>query len=129
MIVPPDYARAAPRGVPRAASRRGGGRSATRASRSWRCAPTASASPPSSRSTRIDVGDTPVFTAHVRDISERKAIDRLKDELVSTVSHELRTPLASMRGFVELMLEREYPPEEQQEFLGIVDRRSSGSAS
>ncbi|HVH06237.1 MAG TPA: PAS domain S-box protein, partial [Myxococcota bacterium] len=71
---------------------------------------------------RIDVGRHPVFTAHVRDITERKAIDRLKDELVSTVSHELRTPLASIRGFVELMLMREYPQDERREFLGIVDQ-------
>jgi PAS domain S-box-containing protein len=71
---------------------------------------------------RIDVGRHPVFTAHVRDITERKALDRLKDELVSTVSHELRTPLASIRGFVELLLMRDYPPDERREFLGIVDQ-------
>jgi PAS domain S-box-containing protein len=71
---------------------------------------------------RIDVGRHPVFTAHVRDVTERKAIDRLKDELVSTVSHELRTPLASIRGFVELMLMRDYGPEERREFLQILDQ-------
>jgi PAS domain S-box-containing protein len=71
---------------------------------------------------RIDVGRHPVFTAHVRDITERKEVDKLKDELVSTVSHELRTPLASIRGFVELMRLREYEPEERQEFLEILDK-------
>jgi len=71
---------------------------------------------------RIDVGRHPVFTAHVRDITERKAIDRLKDELVSTVSHELRTPLASIRGFVELMLMREFPAEERRKFLEILQK-------
>ena len=71
---------------------------------------------------RIDVGRHPVFTAHVRDVTERKAIDRLKDELVSTVSHELRTPLASIRGFVELLLMRDYPAEERREFLEIVQQ-------
>jgi PAS domain S-box-containing protein len=71
--------------------------------------------------TSIHVGDTPSFTAYLRDISSRKELDRLKDELVSTVSHELRTPLTSMRGFVELLLEREFAPEEQRQFLGIVD--------
>jgi len=71
---------------------------------------------------RIDVGRHPVFTAHVRDVTERKALDRLKDELVSTVSHELRTPLASIRGFVELLLMRDYPPEERREFLEIVEQ-------
>ena len=71
--------------------------------------------------TSIHVGDAPIFTAYLRDITERKELDRLKDELVSTVSHELRTPLTSMRGFVELLLEREFPPEEQRQFLEIVD--------
>ena len=32
------------------------------------------------------------------DISERKRIERMKNEFVSTVSHELRTPLTSIRG-------------------------------
>lgn len=46
--------------------------------------------------------------------------ERLKDELVSIVSHELRTPLTSLRGFAELMLKREFPPEKQREFISIV---------
>jgi PAS domain S-box-containing protein len=39
----------------------------------------------------------------VRDISERKEVDRLKTEFVSVVSHELRTPLTSIRGSLGLM--------------------------
>ena len=38
-----------------------------------------------------------------RDISERYALDRMKDEFVSTVSHELRTPLTSIRGALGLL--------------------------
>ena len=38
------------------------------------------------------------------DISERKRMDRLKDEFVSTVSHELRTPLTSISGSLGLLL-------------------------
>ena len=38
-----------------------------------------------------------------RDISQRFALDRLKDEFVSTVSHELRTPLTSIRGALGLL--------------------------
>lgn len=33
-----------------------------------------------------------------KDISERREVERVKDELTSVVSHELRTPLASIRG-------------------------------
>jgi CheY-like chemotaxis protein/anti-sigma regulatory factor (Ser/Thr protein kinase) len=38
-----------------------------------------------------------------RDISERRAVQRLKDEFVSLVSHELRTPLTSIRGALGLL--------------------------
>jgi PAS domain S-box-containing protein len=38
-----------------------------------------------------------------RDITELKAIDKLKSEFVSTVSHELRTPLTAIRGALGLL--------------------------
>jgi len=44
-----------------------------------------------------------IFVAIVRDITERRKIDRLKNEFVSTVSHELRTPLTSIRGSLGLV--------------------------
>lgn len=55
-----------------------------------------------------------------RDITQRKELERIKDELISTVSHELRTPLASLRGFAELMLKRNFSPEKQQELLSVI---------
>lgn len=39
----------------------------------------------------------------VEDISERKRIDRMKNEFISTVSHELRTPLTSINGALGLL--------------------------
>ncbi|MDR3676761.1 MAG: PAS domain S-box protein, partial [Acidobacteriota bacterium] len=38
-----------------------------------------------------------------RDITARRGIERMKDELVSVVSHELRTPLTSIRGALGLL--------------------------
>jgi signal transduction histidine kinase/CheY-like chemotaxis protein len=37
------------------------------------------------------------------ELSQRSALDSLKDEFVSTVSHELRTPLTSIRGSLGLL--------------------------
>lgn len=43
------------------------------------------------------------FIAVIRDISERKRIEKMKNEFVSTVSHELRTPLTSIAGALGLI--------------------------
>lgn len=47
--------------------------------------------------------DQTYFTLLIRDISERKRIEKLKNEFVSTVSHELRTPLTAIRGALGLV--------------------------
>jgi signal transduction histidine kinase/Na+/proline symporter len=54
-----------------------------------------------------------------------KALDRLKDDFVSTVSHELRTPLTSIRAFTEILLNNPDVEEKQRsEFLNIVVKES-----
>lgn len=40
------------------------------------------------------------FNAFIRDITQRKKLEHMKDEFLSTVSHELRTPLAIVKGAV-----------------------------
>ncbi|WP_299811879.1 CHASE domain-containing protein [uncultured Roseibium sp.] len=40
----------------------------------------------------------------LQNISERKKLDRMKDEFISTVSHELRTPLTSIQGSLGLLM-------------------------
>jgi len=44
-----------------------------------------------------------VYICTLRDISDRKRVERLKSEFVSTVSHELRTPLTSIAGALGLL--------------------------
>jgi PAS domain S-box-containing protein len=52
---------------------------------------------------RIVVSGQDEVLAIVRDITERKKAERLKNEFVSIVSHELRTPLTSIRGSLGLI--------------------------
>jgi PAS domain S-box-containing protein len=44
-----------------------------------------------------------LFSGVVRDITQRKQIERMKSEFISVVSHELRTPLTSIRGSLGLL--------------------------
>jgi PAS domain S-box-containing protein len=74
---------------------------------------------------RDERGRVTHFIGVQSDITHRKQIEKLKNDLVSTVSHELRTPLTSLRGFAELLREREYPREKQRRFLDIIVREAT----
>jgi PAS domain S-box-containing protein len=56
------------------------------------------------------------------DTTERRALDRMKDEFISTVSHELRTPLTSLRGALGLLAGGALTnrPEKTQQMLEIA---------
>lgn len=50
-----------------------------------------------------DSGGRKLVWSIVNDIGERKLMEKLKDEFISTVSHELRTPLTSISGALGLL--------------------------
>ncbi len=52
----------------------------------------------------VDSSDGPLVISVVTDISERKRIEHLKAEFVSTTNHELRTPLTSISGSLGLLV-------------------------
>jgi signal transduction histidine kinase/CHASE3 domain sensor protein len=62
----------------------------------------------------------------LREVTQQRELDRMKDEFVATVSHELRTPLTSMMGFLEMVREGTAGEltSEQRRFLGIAYRSS-----
>ncbi len=71
---------------------------------------------------RDEEGRTLGAVVTFRDTTERRALQRLKDEFVSTVSHELRTPLTSIRGALGLLASGlvARSPEKAQRMLDIA---------
>ena len=67
-----------------------------------------------------------LLAGHVRDISDRRKLEKMKKEFVATVSHELRTPLTSIRGSLSLLgsgVLGEIPPE-AREAVEIAERNT-----
>lgn len=58
------------------------------------------------------------------DITERKDLERLKDEMLSAVSHEMATPLTAIIGYVDFILDNHLAGEEVQSHLGTVRREA-----
>lgn len=58
------------------------------------------------------------------DITERKEMERMKDEMISAVSHEMHTPLTAMMGFTEFLLENEVDREQQKTCLRTIHKET-----
>lgn len=75
---------------------------------------------------REEDGEMHGFLAIFQDISERKEIDRIKNEFISTISHELRTPLTSIRAALGLLdaNARGMDVEKVSELISMAQRNS-----
>ncbi|RFZ86116.1 PAS domain S-box protein [Mucilaginibacter terrenus] len=60
----------------------------------------------------------------IEDITERRSIERRKDDFLSIASHELKTPLTTIKGYVS-MLERLMPENAGEKFKGVVNKTST----
>lgn len=65
-----------------------------------------------------------VFAAFFRDVSDRKRIEELKDDMLSAVSHEMRTPLTAILGFTDYLLKSSDSPAGQKDYLNIIQQQS-----
>jgi two-component system phosphate regulon sensor histidine kinase PhoR len=68
-------------------------------------------------------GDSDVsgVVAVLHDVTREKEIARMKTDFVSNVSHELKTPLASIKAYVEMLIDGEAEDEKtQREFYEII---------
>ena len=53
-----------------------------------------------------DIGGERVLLSILRDITDRKRLERQKDEFIAVASHELKTPLTSAKVFAQLLRKR-----------------------
>ncbi len=65
----------------------------------------------------VEVEGGVLFTAFLRDLRDRRKLEKIKNELIAIVSHELRTPLTSIRGTLGLLeggVSGELPPKARE---------------
>lgn len=59
-----------------------------------------------SNATAIELPDTVVEVAVIRDVTERKRLEQLHQEFIATVVHDLKNPLTAMHGQTQLLRRR-----------------------
>ena len=66
----------------------------------------------------------------LNDVTEMKRLEHVRRDFVANVSHELKTPIASIKGFVETLLDGAMDdPADNSRFLGIVARQADRLAA
>jgi PAS domain S-box-containing protein len=75
---------------------------------------------------RDQEGHPAYIIGHVQDIRDRRKVERMKNEFISTISHELRTPLTSIRGALGILCSGVYNdrPEKASHMLNIAKNNS-----
>ena len=66
----------------------------------------------------------------LNDVTDMERLENIRRDFVANVSHELRTPIASIKGFVETLLDGAGDdPADQRRFLSIIARQADRLAS
>jgi two-component system phosphate regulon sensor histidine kinase PhoR len=64
--------------------------------------------------------------AVLHDMTREKEVARMKNDFVSSVSHELRTPLASIKAYVEMLIDGEAQDEKtRSDFYEVIQNESN----
>jgi PAS domain S-box-containing protein len=64
-----------------------------------------------------------------RDISERKRVDRMRQDLVAMLSHDLKNPLTAVLGFAEILREAPADDPQRDDFLARIEANAHSALS
>lgn len=80
-----------------------------------------------SRAPIVESGDiTGNAVWSVRDVTQQRLAEEMRNQFVSTATHELRTPLANIKAYAEtLAMETELDVEKQKSFYNIINGEAS----
>jgi len=67
------------------------------------------------------VGERRVL-AVIRDITEHKEMEHMKEAMLSTISHEMRSPLTAMLGFLEFVIENQVEDAQLRDYHTIMHK-------
>jgi len=78
-------------------------------------------------STIAEDGDGPAgVVAVLQDMTREKEVAEMKNDFASMVSHELRTPLASIKAYVEMLIDGEAEDAKaQREFYEVIQNEAN----
>lgn len=62
----------------------------------------------------------------VRDVTQQKLAERMRDQFVNTVAHELRTPLANLKAYAETLVSQpEIDLDQQNRFYNVIQSEAT----
>lgn len=74
---------------------------------------------------RDQTGRLTGVVAVLRDITEKRKLERMRRDFVANVSHELKTPVTAIKGFTETLLDGALNDEKaSREFVEIIDHEA-----
>jgi signal transduction histidine kinase len=63
--------------------------------------------PIEAQTTAVELPNGRIYISAMRDIGERRALERLQQELLATVTHDLKNPLAGISGHAQILQRRQ----------------------
>jgi signal transduction histidine kinase len=73
---------------------------------------------------RLAASPTVAQILYARDVTHEMEVDRMKSEFLSHAAHELRTPMASIFGFTEILMTREFDAATRKDLLATIHRQT-----